>query len=198
MKATHQGHCQVCNRVQNIQARNGKLAKHGYQVAGYGFFNGTCPGSDHLPLEQDKTMVEWSIKWAEESQANFKQARLVESTPVSQATAMWFNEYVVSNNRYIPSQYVWKRVNIYEETKQYSDGTPYQDKYFIGYDGKREPFMRYGLYGTLDEIANAQREKYITEHLTKRIKELQQYIREQQERIKIWHSQPLIEIKTSI
>lgn len=47
--ATHNGTCQACGRVQAIRA-NGLLAKHGYTTE-YGFFNGTCSGSDHPPLE---------------------------------------------------------------------------------------------------------------------------------------------------
>lgn len=62
-KATHQGHCQACNRIQMLPA--GMLAKHGYEVAGYGFFNGICMGAGHLPLEQDKSIVEATITWAE-------------------------------------------------------------------------------------------------------------------------------------
>ncbi len=53
-KATHNGTCQCCGRVQAIQ--NGGLAKHGYTVD-YGFFNGTCSGSGQLPLEQDDSIL---------------------------------------------------------------------------------------------------------------------------------------------
>lgn len=49
MPATHNGTCQACGRVQAIRS-NGLLAKHGYTTE-YGFFNGTCSGSDHPPLE---------------------------------------------------------------------------------------------------------------------------------------------------
>jgi hypothetical protein len=44
------GTCQICGRPQKLPSD--KLAKHGYKVAGYGFFVGTCPGSDHLPYER--------------------------------------------------------------------------------------------------------------------------------------------------
>lgn len=60
-KATHNGTCQVCGNVQAVKA-SGKLAKHGYTTE-YGFFNGTCQGSDKAPLENstdclDKTVGE--------------------------------------------------------------------------------------------------------------------------------------------
>lgn len=50
--ATHNGTCQACGRQHAVNVKSGKLAKHGYTVD-WGFFNGTCSGSDNLPLEQD-------------------------------------------------------------------------------------------------------------------------------------------------
>lgn len=49
---TYLGHCQACGRLQAVHVHTGKIAKHGY-TTDYGFFNGTCNGSDHLPMEQD-------------------------------------------------------------------------------------------------------------------------------------------------
>ena len=53
-KHEFQGHCQRCGRIQAVQVKNGVLAKHGYVVAGFGFFNGVCGGSGSAPLEQAK------------------------------------------------------------------------------------------------------------------------------------------------
>lgn len=50
--STHTGICQACGRRQAVHVKTGLLAKHGYTTE-YGFFNGTCGGSDHLPLELD-------------------------------------------------------------------------------------------------------------------------------------------------
>jgi hypothetical protein len=60
-KATHDGICQVCSRRHRLP--NGKLAKHGYQVE-YGSFQGTCWGSEELPLEISCELVKKSIIWA--------------------------------------------------------------------------------------------------------------------------------------
>lgn len=57
MKHTHRGTCQACGRVQAIQLRNEKIAKHGYTVD-WGYFFGTCGASEMLPLERDKTYTE--------------------------------------------------------------------------------------------------------------------------------------------
>jgi hypothetical protein len=53
--ATHNGTCQACGRQHAVNVKSGKLAKHGYTVD-WGFFNGTCSGSDHLPLEKDTSL----------------------------------------------------------------------------------------------------------------------------------------------
>ena len=54
-KHTHRATCQACGRVQALRA-DGNLAKHGYTVD-YGWFNGTCMGSDNKPVEHDLTVL---------------------------------------------------------------------------------------------------------------------------------------------
>jgi hypothetical protein len=132
-KAINRGHCQVCNRVQKLP--DGLLAKHGYTVMD-GWFNGVCPGAAHLPLEQDKTMVEWSIKWAGDRIKEFEQGIIRWSVPATEPET-WFHEYVVSNNRYIPSQYIWRRVPLHRQVIVRSDFTFNEDT-FTGHDGKEE------------------------------------------------------------
>lgn len=51
MQHTHIGHCQHCGRLQASSPRKeGFIAKHGYNV-NFGYFSGTCSGSDKAPLE---------------------------------------------------------------------------------------------------------------------------------------------------
>lgn len=57
-KATHNGTCQVCARVQ-ADTPNG-LAKHGYTTQ-WGYFNGTCRGSDNAPIEQSTTILDRTV-----------------------------------------------------------------------------------------------------------------------------------------
>lgn len=54
---THTGTCQACGAVQAVDNTSGLVAKHGYKVAGFGFFNGTCQGSGHKPAERDITLT---------------------------------------------------------------------------------------------------------------------------------------------
>jgi hypothetical protein len=65
-KATHNGTCQACGHVQRLPGN--LLAKHGYTVE-WGFFNGTCGGSDRKPLEVEKTFTETIIAQLRETVA---------------------------------------------------------------------------------------------------------------------------------
>ena len=56
------GHCQACRRIQAVMDRTGKIAKHGYKVAGYGYFHGVCRGSGQLPLEQETKILEREVE----------------------------------------------------------------------------------------------------------------------------------------
>jgi hypothetical protein len=55
MKATHNGHCQICGRQQALP--NGRLSKHGYTVD-WGYFNGVCTGANHAPLEESRELTD--------------------------------------------------------------------------------------------------------------------------------------------
>tara|TARA_R100001460_G_scaffold27881_6_gene55924 strand:+ start:5346 stop:6236 length:891 start_codon:yes stop_codon:yes gene_type:complete len=63
-KATHNGTCQVCGRTHARKAKG--LAKHGYTVE-YGFFNGTCDGSDELPVEESVEILDRTVVWLNRS-----------------------------------------------------------------------------------------------------------------------------------
>ena len=60
-KAIYNGECQICGRIQKLPV--GQMAKHGYTVD-WGFFNGVCSGSNNLPFEQDKSLVDEAIRGA--------------------------------------------------------------------------------------------------------------------------------------
>lgn len=66
---THKGHCQICGLVHAVNPRRTTLAKHGYKVAGLGYFFGTCAGSNHQPLQISqaltKDMLVELTGWAE-------------------------------------------------------------------------------------------------------------------------------------
>jgi hypothetical protein len=55
IKATHNGTCQVCGKLQALP--EGKLSKHGYDVQ-FHYFRGVCPGAAFLPQEQDREQAD--------------------------------------------------------------------------------------------------------------------------------------------
>lgn len=69
---THKGHCQHCGRIHAVDAVSQIIAKHGYKVAGYGFFNGVCSGAEFKPMQLQRVeadnFIEQLIKTAGDEQ----------------------------------------------------------------------------------------------------------------------------------
>lgn len=184
-KAVFRGTCQVCSRTQKLP--NGVLAKHGYQVLG-GFFEGTCFGSGHLPLEQDKTLVEESIRWAGQRWLETKQMAIIWSVPATEPK-VWFHVYVESDRR--RAHYQWQRCDVRTIEQR---GIKYVE---IFMEGKWRSGLTYSLHGDLMELANKSHEEYIRRYLQPKMRELNRYCKDQQWRIDVWHKQPLklVEVK---
>jgi hypothetical protein len=187
-KSTHQGHCQACSRIQMLP--EGKLAKHGYQVAGFGFFNGICMGSGHLPLEQDKTIVEASIVWAE-GVIERKEAEIASYSTWRGEHMAWFHDYIPSKRRGIPSGYKW----IYTPVGRYTVGSSdhaYPYTFLIDHEGKVVDGLRYSLHAaSTQELVEKMNAKYI-DALRHDIEQAKRYIADQRRLIRDWHLQPLI------
>lgn len=68
-KTTHTGRgtCQVCGRIQAIDAGTMITAKHGYKVAGFGYFMGVCPGARYLPAEKSLDVTNMIMSQLEEA-----------------------------------------------------------------------------------------------------------------------------------
>lgn len=111
-KATHNGTCQACGRVQAVKA-NGLLAKHGYTVD-YGYFNGTCSGSDSKPLEQETSLnieiVEAIRDWADQ-QDQLSHGN-IETVPVRSSAGFGRSEDVLMNRE----QFVARKMERYTHT----------------------------------------------------------------------------------
>lgn len=56
MKATHQGNCQVCGRLQALPGTT--LSNHGYTVSEFHYFHGVCPGARRQPLQLDRAITD--------------------------------------------------------------------------------------------------------------------------------------------
>lgn len=183
-KATHQGSCQVCGRLQKLP--DGVLAKHGYNVT-FGFFNGTCWGSGHKPFEKAFDLVQKSVNLATEQRDRLLQAVAeLESAPITNEAP--FYRYITAKTRREYSGYR-------EEIVKLCLNSVSERVWDIEFsDGKREPGFRYSLYGTLEEIVNKLRSERI-EQYNKDIENRNSYIRWQQHRIDTWKEQPLVEVK---
>jgi hypothetical protein len=81
---THRATCQVCGRVQAL--RDGStIAKHGYTVD-WGWFNGTCEGSDNAPVEHDLALLNITANSLMARAENFESITIDKITDVTVTT----------------------------------------------------------------------------------------------------------------
>jgi hypothetical protein len=186
VKATHLGTCQVCSRVQKLP--NGLMAKHGYQVLG-GFFEGVCFGSNHLPLEQDKTLVEKSIIWATTQYLGTATVARIWAAPATEPK-MWYNVWIPAAG-YFRGRYSWQHCDLKIENG---------DVYVL-MNAQWNRGSTYSLFAKTPEdllrIATESHERYIEQALQPKMRELNRYCKNQQWRTDTWHKKPLtpIEVK---
>lgn len=209
-KATHNGTCQVCGSVQAVHPETGRLAKHGYTVQ-WGFFLGTCYGSDHFPYEISKDLIEQSIANAKHSA--LRQRELAEETRKRTADdAVWVSHYRPATWQRRNSGYEWAEVAIAEcnvTERTYEWGASYSVEVTNPYNeaGNRKTEVVHGhmVYGdseantdnpgnlTWFQYANARRAKAYE----KTAEQMDTYAEWQMKRIASWSVQPLMVRKGS-
>lgn len=173
MKATHNGHCQCCDRLQAIS--KGRIAKHGYQVigagSGDGFFAGTCPGSGHPPMEVSCELASELAKHARVRAQNLEERAKVEGLPSVDGMG-WFHKYVPATWQHRKSYYEW----VHRQFKDHENG-----------DG------RYSRYTALEQATqgNAKRAEY----LRREAKNAISYAENREDAVKNWHAKELVERK---
>lgn len=191
-KATHDGHCQVCGSRQRLP--QGTLAKHGYTTR-WGFFTGTCYGSEQLPFEQDKSLVERAIADAEAQKANIeRQATELRDTEhqINSGTTAWVHEYVSGAGR-VRGGYEWRQVEI-SVTEREINGHKYTDYTYVKKDG--QPYILNRIAGfpygaTFKGVIlwlNASR----ANHLDRQAQQVARYISWQRDRIHDWKPTDLL------
>lgn len=113
MKATHIGTCQACGRSQKLPGN--LLSKHGYTVD-WGFFIGTCPGSNHQPFEVSCDLIKGFIANAEMQKVEVVryQAELRQPATVNKA---WVHDYGTPNGER-KDRYVWRQVELNTTTHE--------------------------------------------------------------------------------
>lgn len=130
-KATHNGTCQSCGRSQAVNAKTGRLAKHGYTVD-YGYFNGTCAGSDSQPLELETSLNVETVAairdWANQ-QEQFADGN-IETVIVQVRDHDDSRSWATKDLRVNRSEYI--------ELKRRGDDTEFDDLYSSNFDDKVE------------------------------------------------------------
>lgn len=196
-KATHKGSCQCCGRLQKLP--DGKLAKHGYVVAGYGYFVGVCRGAGYLPFEQSFDQVARYVREAKEVLARFETSIAEWSKPSTEPQA-WLRTYVQGGGL-LPGRYVWCYVPIIA-TEHPSDAYTYKQPSgdvvnipasvyltfeFVDKAGKKKHLSDfYGTPRSLAELVNHLNAEYVTRELQPEANRIARYIKWQRERIKSW------------
>jgi len=190
-KATHVGECQVCGRTQKLPG--GKLAQHGYTVY-WGCFDGTCNGSDELPFEQDKFLVDKAIAdatvYREDLVKTIKELR--EDTNPAKARVQF------QKVRYGDYESAWVDTNTITKADSLQ-GAGHWVAPIIRYDGLRS--LQYeAVLGNYRAIPTATQAAYLcnVEHADRlegnSLYDITKYIEWQKRRIQDWAVRPLREI----
>lgn len=193
MKSRFRGSCQKCGAVQKLP--KGVLAKHGYEVARWGFFNGVCDGSGYKPFEESCVRVEEYVqragRYAEELKATIAKLR----EPATEPKA-WLHQYVPATFERRRSAYRWIQVTLIEQQHQFRDGSGGYSLFgYMKDDGKFEEVRTgYGEERTLLNAATILNQRR-AESLTGTLKEVERYIAWQQERVANWKPAPLIPVE---
>lgn len=192
-KAINDGTCQICGSRQRLP--NGRLAKHGYTTR-WGFFSGTCTGSEELPFEQSIGLILNAIERAKAEAAGLRKSateqRAKGSEPESRRTMHSVYQPATWKDR--QSRYYWQEVEVLSEQRgEFESLYAMVETRDQGGNKvqKREEFRIYGD-GKLAKIVKAGRENYAS-HLEAEAARYDQYVSWQEERIAGWQPAPLLE-----
>ena len=166
-KATHSGTCQICGRLQKLPS--GRMAKHGYTTR-WGFFEGTCPGSDHQPFELACDRIEAAMFDAENHQVAIMAE--VHELKVYTGNKAWVHNYIKTSQW--TGAWKWERAEITKKEISYSDGS-----------GSYFSFFKTVITGEgMPARASEEIENYSIRDLPAMVKELNgRYIREREKMI---------------
>ena len=216
-KATAAGSCQACGRVQKLP--NDLLALHGYSVQ-WNTFIGQCPGSKHEPYEQSCALIKRFIASAKESRKTI-QARIDELNKPATEPKAWFAEYVPATWQNRHARYEDREVSLFTEAaqpvtleeadrnarwvalmnegiavKKHDDYVPQPTIFWFDLQGKRVNAFTHSVNSNSAlETATKMNQKFAEHQLVPRVKQLNEYIRWQQQRVTDWKLAPLRDLK---
>ena len=193
-KATHKGTCQVCGCLQKLPSA--RLSTHGYTVR-WGFFSGTCHGTNALPFETDCSLIAASVAQAK-GQLEATRAAIESLIAGHDADAdglAWFRTYVEA--RYA---YVWEWSHVFATVVTTADGFQYttfarstkfvpRSKFEITADGHRK-LQSVGFGSTIATVVADANANYVSQVLAPRVAQLEEYIRWQTQRLSEWTPHP--------
>ena len=172
-KSTHSGHCQICGSLQKLPS--GVLSKHGYTKQ-FGFFNGTCTGSDWSPFELSCGRVAMVISQVEGQVTKLTQDIDKLKIDLVLLSAVPFLQYR-PRHQGGPVEVI---ASVYQDVNGQN---------VININGTITSAIRHSLYGTPRQIAEKLVDKRIG-RLRDQINQRQQYIDWQRGRVENWVAAP--------
>jgi hypothetical protein len=171
-KATHKGHCQICNSLQKLPGD--KLSKHGYIVQ-WNSFNGVCSGAKELPFEQScEVLKEYIQKWKNEVAGRKGSIQTIMNAPVGNKA--WQKEYS-SRIR----DYAFTEVELYKRDNAY---------YYLDAKGVEVRFSYAHDWTMQDMVMNSRKDRIRC--IEQSIKEIERYIERLQARVDTWKPSELL------
>ena len=178
-KATHQGTCQVCGRLQKLPHG---LSVHGYTTQ-FGFFSGTCRGTYGKPFEKSHDLISKAIEDAK---------KLIEKHGVevwdlsSRPKFIWTRSYNTKNQPWVKCGY--EVVDGYIQLTGQTLSPPFVSSQCVNNLGLRKIHLRNRNVNDVVVDANQERVSY----LRRTVKELESYIEWQEQRIADWKPTEII------
>jgi hypothetical protein len=181
-KATNDGTCQICERRQRLP--RGVMAKHGYTVD-YGYFNGTCYGSENLPFEQSRDMLAPWIKRVEDHLRDLN-ARIVRFSAPATEPVSEHNAYVQDSRG--KGSYAWVKVTLRD-----TGNGEVELGYTNPFTGKPEAkaSRQISIYGTPLQVADQLNVLYV-DYLHRVVEMVERDLTRLRNRYDTWTARPLL------
>lgn len=200
-RAEYQGECQVCGRVQKLP--DGNLAKHGYNVT-WGRFQGTCPGSNHLPWEVNKDLVQGAVESARE-QLTTQEALIARIESLVDGAEVYYSRSYGHDDPNLPLALYTARglprggytperghLTVIEQTYEFGGGGSYMIIHWVSdRDGHTEKLNQ----RTVAEATKTHNAFYVKSDLAPHAKFLSGYIDWQTKRLAAWAPKPLTPVE---
>lgn len=195
-KAEFRGTCQCCGAVQKLPGS--VLSKHGYTTK-WGFFEGICAGTGFPPFEESCALVETFIRSAQQKRDHLLSLQEKLRVPTT-SNVGWKHVYRTWGR--LSGTYYWTEVRVVMHVKPFADGTGEHKEFtYEMLEGTERPhFPRLDFYGKYPQseaeaatLMNATR----ADALNADIRNIDQYIQWQTERVQTWTPQSLLPLEGS-